>query len=228
MCFEWARYQLSSGTPAPCELPETLEVHPDQETPSVHDLSTMLDSAGSDKGTRNGYADLYQQWSVGKRTQVSVVVEVGLGSPSGLTPSNMGPEARPGASLLAFAEFFPSAKLIGADVDPRSFPSHRRISCFQVDQLRAPTFSPVVQKLTTFKGFDLAVVDGLHVPEADINSLLILLPWLRRGGLLSIEDIGHDPKILVEWDALLNNLPPPWEGKLVRFPRSHIAAITRI
>jgi hypothetical protein len=39
--------------------------------------------------------------------------------------------------------------------------------------------------------FDLVIVDGLHTPRADFNSLVELLPNLKSDGDFFIEDIGN-------------------------------------
>ena len=156
-----------------------------------------------------------------------MVVEIGLGSPSALTPSNMGPEARPGASAVAFSRFFRGSSIIGADIDAQAFPLGVKGAFFVADQLRPPSFGPMLKELAHARGFDFGVVDGLHVPEADINSLLLLLPWLRPGGLLSIEDVGSDPAVVVGWRQLVEALPRPYSGQLRECHPSHLVTVTR-
>lgn len=187
----------------------------------------ILDEAGSDKGSRHGYASIYEEWALARSSPVTVVVEIGLGSPSALTPSNMGPEARPGASVVAFSQYFPGAAVIGADIDPKAFPSGVRGAFFVADQLRPLSFGPMIRQLADVYGFDFGVVDGLHTPEADINSALVLLPWLRPLGLLSVEDIGSDPVVVRAWQRLIDALPEPYSGRVHECRMSHLVTITR-
>lgn len=187
----------------------------------------ILDEAGSDKGSRHGYAAIYQEWALSRSSPVTVVVEVGLGSPSALTPSNMGPEARPRASVVAFSKYFAGATVIGADIDSQAFPVELEGAFFVADQLRPLSFGPMIKQLADVQGFDFGVVDGLHTPEADINSALVLLPWLRPFGLLSIEDIGSDPDAVRAWQRLIDALPKPYSGRVHECRISHLVTITR-
>lgn len=187
----------------------------------------ILDEAGSDKGSRHGYASIYEEWASTRSFPVTVVVEIGLGSPSALTPSNMGPEARPGASVAAFSKYFAGATVIGADIDPQAFPSGVQGAFFVADQLRPLSFGPMIRELADVHGFDFGIVDGLHTPEADINSALVLLPWLRPFGLLSIEDIGSEPVAVRAWQRLIETLPEPYSGQLHECRMSHLVTITR-
>jgi hypothetical protein len=50
---------------------------------------------------------------------VELILEVGLDINNADTPSNMGSTGRPRASLRAFCEYVPRAKIFGADVDRR-------------------------------------------------------------------------------------------------------------
>ena len=85
----------------------------------------------------------------------------------------------------------------------------------------------MLKELAEARGFDFGVVDGLHVPEADINSLLFLLPWLRAAGLLSIEDIGSEPVMVQAWRKLVETLPHPYSGQIHECHLSHLVTITR-
>ncbi len=226
--FLFAQEILASGCLQPVPLATADGVSDERKFRDSHEtLSDLLDRAGSDKGTRHGYAEVYQRWAESNPWPVTVIVEIGLGSPSALTPSNMGPEARPGASAIAFATYFHGSQIVGVDIDPRAFPQGIQGSFFVADQLRPPSFGPVLRELDRLRGFDFAVVDGLHVPEADINSLLLLLPWLRPQGLLCIEDIGNDPTTTTAWRQLVSALPHPYRGHVSQCHVSHLVTITR-
>lgn len=226
--FLFAHEVLTSGCLHPVPLVAAEGTRYERKVRNSHEtLADLLDRAGSDKGTRHGYADVYQRWAESNSCPVNAIVEIGLGSPSALTPSNMGPEARPGASAIAFAAYFPGSQIVGVDIDPRAFPQGVEGSFFVADQLRPPSFGPVLRKLADLRGFDFAVVDGLHVPEADINSLLLLLPWLRPQGLLSIEDIGNDQATTEAWRRLVGALPQPYNGQVSQCRLSHLVTITR-
>jgi hypothetical protein len=226
--FLFAQEILASGCLQPVPLATAHGVSDERKLRDSHEtLSDLLDRTGSDKGTRHGYAEVYQRWADSNPHPVSVVVEIGLGSPSALTPSNMGPEARPGASAIAFADYFRGSHIVGVDIDPRAFPTGVHGTFFVADQLRPPSFGPVLRELAEFGGFDFAVVDGLHLPEADINSLLLLLPWLRPKGLLCIEDIGSDPATVASWRELVIALRDPYKGQVSQCNLSHLVTITR-
>ena len=164
---------------------------PNTLTRSGHEstrLSELFNQYGSDKSSHHDYHLMYAEIVGAKRNDLRKIVEIGIGSIDLLTPQNMGSEGHPGASLRAFRDWAPNATVVGADIDPKTLFSEVRIQTCIVNQLERKTFTEL--KNIICDGADLVVIDGLHTPRADMNSLLELLPHLVSDGCLVIEDIS--------------------------------------
>lgn len=152
------------------------------------ELARLFNMYGSDKSSHHDYHLMYSEYLGERRAQLKKIVEIGIGSIDLLTPQNMGAEGHPGASLRAFRDWAPNATVIGADIDPKTLFVEERIQTCTVDQLNRESFSEL--RYLIGDGADLVVVDGLHTPRADMNSLLEVLPHLAVGGCFVIEDIS--------------------------------------
>ncbi len=152
------------------------------------DLAKLFTKYGSDKSTHHDYHLLYEELLGSKRDEIRSIIEIGIGSIDLETPQNMGIHGHPGGSLRAFRDWAPSAVVIGADIDEKTLFEEDRIHTCLINQLERKSFELLKGKLSI--GVDLVVIDGLHTPRADMNSLLELLPNLREGGCFVIEDIS--------------------------------------
>jgi hypothetical protein len=85
----------------------------------------------------------------------------------------MGAEGKPGASLRAFRDFLPNAVIYGADVDRRILFEEDRIHCHFLDQTNFSSFEKIDNIIQ--EKLDLIVDDGLHSPNANINTLIFAL-----------------------------------------------------
>jgi hypothetical protein len=152
-------------------------------------LRNLFDTHGSDKGSTHGYSLLYAWLLDGSDLEGNFrVLEIGLGTNRTSILSNMGPGGRPGASLRAWRDMGVSIEVVGLDVDKEILFQEERISTYFVDQLDPLSWGylpPDVLK----SGFDLIVDDGLHAPLANLNTIIATLPFLRKTGVLVIEDI---------------------------------------
>lgn len=151
-------------------------------------LSKLFNQYGSDKSSHHDYHLMYAEYLGARRVELKKIVEIGIGSIDLLTPQNMGAEGHPGASLRAFRDWAPNATVIGADIDSKTLFTEERIQTCTVNQLIRKSFLELRDLIRD--GADLIVVDGLHTPRADINSLLELLPTLASGGCFVVEDIS--------------------------------------
>jgi hypothetical protein len=118
------------------------------------------------------------------------VFELGLGTNNTDVPSNMGPAGRPGASLYGWREFFPHAKVYGADIDRRVLFDADRIRTYYCDQtnpeaIREMWATPELAE----DGFDIIVEDGLHTHAANVCFFENSIHKLNVGGYYVIEDI---------------------------------------
>jgi len=152
-------------------------------------LTELMNKYGSDKGDQLGYTDVYERLLKEKRNKIKIVVEIGIGTNNPKLFSSMGVNGKPGASLRAWRDYLPNAQIYGLDVDRNVLFSEPSIFTAFVDQLNVHTFAPVKNLIN--EPFDLVIVDGLHTPRADFNSLVELLPNLKSDGDFFIEDIGN-------------------------------------
>jgi len=152
-------------------------------------LTELMNKYGSDKGTYHGYTNVYESVLKKKRQKIEMVLEVGIGTNNPELLSSMGKTGKPGASLRAWRDYFPNAKVIGLDIDTNIQFSEKSIVTDYVNQLKPATFNPITKLL--LNPIDLVVIDGLHTPRADFNSLVELLPFTSAEGDFFIEDVGN-------------------------------------
>lgn len=177
------------------------------------ELGELFDRHGSDKATLHHYHLAYGALLKGMRRAPLAILEIGLGTNNIDVPSNMGPEGRPGASLRAFRDWAPQARIVGADVDARVLFEEERIVCHPVDQTDRRTLDALAATLAGAT-FDLIVDDGLHTPEANINTLLFALPLLKDDGVFVVEDISED--FFAYWDVVFLTLGDEFDCRFVR------------
>jgi hypothetical protein len=158
---------------------------------------------GSDKGSHHGYTEIYERLLREKKDKIEVVIEIGIGTNNPNLESNMGVNGKPGASLRAWRDYFSNSTIYGFDVDSNILFSEPSILTGFVNQLKPETFE-LIKKFVN-KPVDLVIVDGLHTPRADFNTLVQLLPILNINGDFFIEDVGNWA-IKLFWPPILNIL----------------------
>lgn len=163
------------------------------------ELKSLCDHYGSDKGSMrstsmstghapHSYCDVYGTLFGHCRETVHYVFECGIGTTDPAKASTMGISGRPGASLRVWRDYFPNAKVFGADVDPGTLFSENRIETYEVDQTSSSSIQNLWKRLPGVE-FDLFVDDGLHTFEA--ARCLFENSWDRvaLGGLYVVEDL---------------------------------------
>nr|QBK93053.1 MAG: methyltransferase [Pithovirus LCPAC403] len=163
-------------------------------------LSKLFEKHGSDKH-RNGYTDLYESLFKNIRDRDLVILEIGVGC-----KIIMGREYSPGASLMAWGDYFPRARIFGTDVayevtnltmmDGRVTTHY----CDSTDLKQVADFMNEVRKtldiLEDQSVFDLIIDDGSHLQNSQIKTLRHFFPMLRKNGIWITEDIGGDSRNL--------------------------------
>ena len=152
-------------------------------------LTELMNKYGSDKGAYHGYTSIYESVLKKKRQKIEMVLEIGIGTNDPDLLSRMGKLGKPGASLRAWRDYLPNAKILGLDIDRNIQFSEQSIVTDFVNQLSPETFRPIKKRL--LKPIDLVIIDGLHTPRADFNSLVELLPMISNEGDFFIEDVGN-------------------------------------
>ena len=130
------------------------------------DLCSIMRKHCSDKGHPNinnawhNYTLYYTQRF--KNIKPKRIFELGLGSNNPNIPSNMGPAGVPGASLFGWSEYYPDAKVYGADIDYECLFSTEKIKTFYCDQLNPLSIKKLWQQYELLEGFDIIIDDGCH------------------------------------------------------------------
>jgi hypothetical protein len=166
-------------------------------------------SQRSDKSTVHDYHLLYGPL-LHRRSDIRKVLEIGIGTNHEDVVSNMSRAGTPGASLRAFRDFLPEARIYGADVDPRVLFAEERIATFVVDQTDAASLERLGLEIGA--NFDLVIDDGLHAPHANLAVLLFAMPRVRPGGAVVIEDIPQAAAPL--WQTVGAVMPAEFECRL--------------
>ena len=190
---------------------------------SAADLKRALDAHGSDKAVNHNYHYLYGMILKG-RAEIRMILEFGLGTNNPDVVSNMGVSGKPGASLRAFRDFLPAARIYGADIDRRILFSEERIQTFFVDQTDPATFKEMAGALTA--EFDLIIDDGLHSINANLMTLTFGLPYLRAGGWLVVEDIALEA--LPAWEVVVALMSDRYEAHIFKAVGSLVFAVKRL
>lgn len=155
---------------------------------------------GSDKAGLAGYNELnperkphnYDQFYDvvfgQRRSSISTVLEVGIGSKNPTVKGFMGEQAQEGASLRMWTEYFPHSHVVGLDIDEQCLFQESRIKTFQMDQTSPGSVARVVALLRETK-FDLIVDDGLHEFQAGKTLFEGAQTLLSENGIWVIEDV---------------------------------------
>ena len=124
-------------------------------------LCYIMRKYNSDKGHPNinnawhNYTLFYTQCF--KNIKPKRIFELGLGSNNPNIPSNMGPAGVPGASLYGWSEYYPDAKVYGADIDYECLFSTEKIKTFYCDQLNPLSIKKLWQQYELLEGFDIMI-----------------------------------------------------------------------
>jgi len=187
------------------------------------ELKLLFDKHGSDKASRHDYHHLYAAILTDRNAALDLL-EIGLGTNYSDVVSHMDSFGTPGASLRAFKEFLPNARIYGADIDRRILFEEPGIKTFFVDQTHPESFDA----LATAVGckFDVIIDDGLHAPNANIASLIFACKFLRAGGWFVAEDIC--PSALPIWRLTAELLPKDYRSWIITAESALLFAVRKL
>ena len=165
-------------------------------------LNQLCDKYGSDKGeivseghpyrwASHSYADFVERLFGHCREHVRSVFECGLGTNNPALKSSMGVNGRPGASLRVWRDYFPNARVWGADIDRDILFEEERIATHYCDQTDPEAIRALWAEIPDV-AFDLMIDDGLHTYEAGVSLFEGSIHRLRTGGVYIIEDVTLD------------------------------------
>lgn len=173
------------------------------------DLCRMCNEFGSDKGSAyHQFSRFYKVLFEPIRSESFCFFELGLGTNDTSLPSNMGETGKPGASLRAWKQFFPTAQIYGADIDRKILFEEDRIKTFYCDQTN-PTDIAAMWNSEDLKDKQFRVIleDGLHTLESLKVFFEESVHKLEPGGVFLSEDLGMgNPlpplrELLCEWQV---------------------------
>lgn len=154
-------------------------------------MCDLFERHKSDKSLWHNYTTFYDKIFskyIGKNINF---FELGIGSNNEDILGHMGANARPGASLYAFREYFKDANICGADIDDRILFDDENIWTFYVDQTNKKAIKNLWECFENTK-FDIIIDDGLHTYDANITFLENSIHMLNDGGIYIIEDITKE------------------------------------
>ncbi|MEO5851737.1 MAG: hypothetical protein ABIQ15_04410 [Nocardioides sp.] len=141
------------------------------------DLTGLAKEFGTDKWGLHHYTRHYQHHLEHLRGRRFTLLEIGIG---GYDRNREG-----GASLTMWSWFFPRARIVGLDIEDKSFVDGGRIRTVKGSQADPDVLARIVAE----EGAPLVVVDdGSHRPEHIRATFAILFPLLPDGAVYAIED----------------------------------------
>jgi Methyltransferase domain len=91
-----------------------------------------------------------------------------------------------GESLNAWQAYFPFARIVGCDIQPKQQLATFRTKIYQLDQSSREDLEALRERE---KSFDIIIDDGSHRNAHQIFTFEILFPALKQGGVYVVEDI---------------------------------------
>lgn len=170
-------------------------------TPNRREFAELCDKYGSDKGSQklagrvyagrpHDYADFYELLFGHSRLAIRNVFECGIGTNGTSFAYNMGPAGSPGASLRVWRDYFPSAQVMGADIDASILFQEERIRCFPLDQTSKDSIAAFWASCGVLD-VDIIVDDGLHEFSAGVSLFEGSIDRLSPTGTYLIEDVSR-------------------------------------
>jgi len=157
------------------------------------DLCKIMTKYGSDKGSgHHNYTPYYSNLfnHLVDKNNVNIF-ELGIGTKSLKYKSSMGPNGTPGASLRGWREWFKTASIYGADIDPTIMINEDNIKTYVVDQTIPQSINELWNNMKDIT-FDIIIDDGLHEWYANHIFLVNSNFKLKKGGIYIVEDIDNN------------------------------------
>lgn len=145
-------------------------------------LTELAVKYGTDKWGKHHYTPVYFDLFNDRRNDIKKVLEIGVAE---------------GAGVRMFRDFFPSATIYGAEIDPGRLIKEERIVTMSCDQRSLCDLKKVVK--TFGKDIDIVIDDGSHIPEHQVFTCNYLMSKLKKGVTYIIEDVS-DVWIIKELD----------------------------
>lgn len=136
-------------------------------------LAELIDDSTTDKNSIHSYLPFYESLFSPRKEKVKRVLEVGV---------------ERGGSIKLWAEYFPTAEILGFDVKLNVTPYNKRVKLFQGNAYDVNVVSQLVQKGIYC---DVIIDDGPHTLESMVFFVKYYSQLLAPGGVLIVEDIPN-------------------------------------
>jgi hypothetical protein len=157
---------------------------------SITPLCIIMQDQKSDKSLgHHNYTTIYYELFKDLRYSKLNIFELGIGTNNLNIPSNMGKNAKIGASLFGWEQFFPNSIIYGADIDTDILFKTDRIKTFYCDQTNLIDIKNLWDNIKNTE-FDIIIDDGLHTFDANFLFFKESMYKLKKGGYYIIEDIN--------------------------------------
>lgn len=158
---------------------------------------------GTDKCPQlvHNYTPFYYEMFKDRRESVRKVLELGIGYDEAMSYASviydkyLKRDYYKGASLLMWHDFFPNARIYGADIQPASLIEGERIKSFLCDVRSKEDLEKLIGQ--TGPDIDILIDDASHLKKDQIFACLNLMPLLWKDVTYIIEDV-RAPEILLE------------------------------
>lgn len=148
---------------------------------------------GTDKCPQiyHSYTPFYYELLKDKKDSIKKVLEFGVGSKTNIR--NYNENYRMGSSLYMWRDFFPKAKIYGADILPETVFKDGNIETFLCDERKPKEVEKLIEKIGS--DIDLFIDDGSHLKMNQIRLCLILKPLLKKDVIYIIEDVKYPEEV---------------------------------
>ena len=155
------------------------------------ELEKYRNSKSQNKKTRSfhNYTTFYSEFFSKFKSDSISIFEVGLGSNTPGIEGWMGAEARPGASVYGWSEYFEKGEIYGADIDKNAIfkDEKKRIATYYMDQKNKKDVEAAFRDIG--KKVDIIIDDGMHRPLYSKRFFDNSIEFLNDGGLFIVEDL---------------------------------------
>lgn len=135
------------------------------------DKGTIIPNDGQMHGPRLHFSKIYDQYFYNKN-DVLKIVEIGVEN---------------GNSLKMWETYFPNAKIYGIDINDKSQYNTERIKTFKANQGNRNELKGVFESIGS--DIDIIIDDGSHVIKHQLITMGISFRYLKKHGMLFIEDL---------------------------------------
>jgi len=133
-------------------------------------FDTMARKHGTDKAHYHTFTEFYQKYLPDNPDDIKLIVEMGVAD---------------GKSLNLWREYFPHARVVGLDIDPKPFTD--TFVCDGGD--RASIEAALRLANINLESIDLFIDDGGHFMDQQQTTWLTVWPYLRKDAIFIMEDL---------------------------------------